>query len=702
MRSETRAGRDRGSVVVLATLAMGALLTMAAIAVDLSYAYLMGQRIQRAADAAALAAAQEWQIVTGTPQEREDAAEDEVERMLRHSDMGDTTRFAVAVSATATGRVEVTLTDTRPPRFFAGVVGRQPTVTRSSAADMGCAECPTRTLVLSTMTAGINASGEGDGMAPVVIDGDRLYALNHHHAPGQPSLSCVSRVRNDRCLGYEPNGGPGNRVVSSGTNHWSPLLFDEQRSRLWFAHHSTAGWGLECWQVHETDSRLDAPCAMSGDVDAAGRVLLRPGHPMAPGSQWFGRGVSMTASPVRSAYPQRFTSDDESVDRLHVLADDGRVYCFDLRTNLSCGSPVSRLSAAGLMPADMLAAQGGNGNGYTSEVVDDLMFSAAVWRQQPSGRAVVGIDCFDMDAGGGRSCTGFGTAGGLTWTSPEQYYAGGDAPVLFPYLDQQGEPTGICTAPRAGGTACFDLDDGSSVELPSALRTAMTAQHTGSTRSCVFYQEAVVGTRMFMPRWFCGGNGGHQDFRGRTICFDWATQATCGVRVWSLPVSQGGIGVETTDYGYVVVGRPEVGHCLIGLGDAAYWWSFDAEDMGPCRSAVDGEWVSPCACSDGTDRQRWGVLRIEPEDLQLFSRLRLLVYDDDRPGAQLLAEIDVLEDHPTGIVDLDRALPGDVRSRSRLYVVLAGQFPDDGTPPVTSITATIDFRSSAVLRDDTA
>jgi Flp pilus assembly protein TadG len=687
------AQQDRGAVLVLGAILMVTLLTFAAIAVDLSSAYLQGQRLQRAADAAALAGAQEWQRTTNadgttpTAEQRKAAAESQAAFLLRQSGF-DPDRYDVTVDVTQ-GRASVSVTDRNPNQVLLGVFGgRKSIVTRAAKALMtACATCKTQKLELASMAFGVSATGRGDGFSPAVVSGDRLYAVNHHAWDTQRTIQCISRMTQAWCPGYTS----GNRFPGAGTSgaaglytsHISPAVYVSARGELWFAAQSTTSWGMFCWAIDPDSSVNDAPCSDVNPLGGTdiGRLWLRADARVSdPALARTGNSFES----VRGAYPNLVGG------KLWAMGDDLRMYCVDPASETkSCGSFAT--ATASLTPAVTLWAANGGTQPMDTEVLGTSIYTI----MRPRGStgttrpADTVIDCFDTATSA--PCSGFGAGGAATLNANEGGYL-----TVFPHRAANGSVDGMC-AWGYNAITCVAMDGSALTDanLTAGLITGLRCQPMRETSI-----EVAGAMRTYFPLGYCHGvtNGRTGNpVNGRGFCWNWATSSSCGTRVWGQTDLAGKANGGTRDYGYVVDGRPEIGYCILGLGDASYWWSFRPEDMLPCDRAVDYVPIVPCRCEDGQDGQRWGVFSMPAEDVARFSNLRLLVLESTAPDAVKYGEINVKRDYPNGVIDLDQVLSAQARSRPKLWIALAGEYTDAGV--TGKVTASIDTKARAALTE---
>lgn len=667
---------DRGAVLAMAALLMTAFVMFAAIAVDLSWAYLMGQRLQRASDAAALAGAQEWQLTTGTPTQKTTAARTRAQNALTQSGF-PSARFAMTFSATSAGVTSVEVQDTRPARFLSGIFRRSgPRVARAATADMSaCATCATRTLELTPLSNGISAPGEGDGFSPTIVGGDRLYALNHHAGWWDRTIQCVSRATQSKCAGYGSNQPP-----YTFTSHISPMVYVPAEGELWFSAQSTTHWGMACWQVDPDDPTLDGPCPDAGALQdqGYGRLWIRDAEV---------KEHTHSFKTVRGAAPTLLGS------RLYAMGDNLRMYCVNPRTKQTCGALDTASRSLSPLPV-LWDDEGRQGTkAMDTEVWGTRLLTLLPLRNLVGGANVV-IDCFDTATR--RACTDFGSGGAATLTLREDGGREDHHLMLFAHYDRRKNVDGFCA---------WGYSDLSCVRLDGSAFTSPLEAELVEDLNCQPMKEAVVMVgaleRTFFPINYCFGiSRSHRDrSNGAGLCWNWDTQTSCGFRTWAdQPFLQSDVTMGTTDYAYTLDGNDVFGYCLIGLGHNSYWWSFRAEDMSACDRAMDVEELLPCRCTDnGTVTRRWGRLTLDSADIAKFADLQLVIFAD----ADLTTEVKRFDlkssDDRDGIIDLDDELAGLADTRAKLWLALGGRF-NAGVVPVT-ITAEVTTRARPVLLD---
>ena len=205
---------ERGLALAFVALSMTALLTFAALAIDVGYWYTVANKVQKAADAAALAAAPDMPDLTAATTTATDIAR-------RNGFVADAiTSVTVAAVANQPGSVRVTISRT-VTNFFAGVAGYRTQLIRRTAVAAFQGEIPMGSPVNSlgnqpSLAASYSGTGSNSwssaepgtqgNYAPFIKGyndakggGDRYAA---HAAPPTCNYKCVGGVNQD----YVQNG----------------------------------------------------------------------------------------------------------------------------------------------------------------------------------------------------------------------------------------------------------------------------------------------------------------------------------------------------------------------------------------------------------------------------------------------------------------------------------------------------------------
>jgi hypothetical protein len=497
----------------------------------------------------------------------------------------------------------------------------------SASRPSACVACPTVTFTLATLGTGFTAAGLGDGFVPTLAGGDRMYALNHH-ALGN-TMTCVSRVARALCPGYASNRNPGTHTAQI-----SPLVYDADTETLWFPAQTNSQWGFGCWKVDVDDSTKDGPCT-GGSMDANGHLMLQNES-------------------------NSFSDNWRRVRSTEVIPYDGKLYAFDDELTLWCADPTTRTSCgSAVWPGAATVVGSLYGGSYGTLPMDVEIVGSRVYIQaEDNSPKVLTIACWDFARA--KPCAEFGTNGLTTPIARIGFHSN------LMELYSGTTFTGICARAYGDPYHICRSTTGAVMTAPAGLASYLNLGCFGPKEVEVTAPDGSF--RSYIPLSYCDVDpsvvgGGTAGGNGRTLCWNWTTGTSCGMRRWENSVSSGGIGAQTRDYGYVTDGE-----CIYGLGDASRWWAFNT-DFAPCTGARDLKALTSCACIGDATTSRWGTFILEPGRRSEFSVLKLEVrrsVNDVAPlrTINLLTALDA-DDR----LDLDSlGLP----NAAKLYLSLAG------------------------------
>lgn len=418
---------------------------------------------------------------------------------------------------------------------------------------------------------------------------------------------------------------PGYPVdTDTHTNDISALAYVPETHEIWLYRQTDERLGLQCWSV--TDH------ASCGTVWLVDRPVM-----------WTDNEKN-----VRGSHPVAIDGD------VYLIDDTGVIHCIVAATQNRCGGYPRNTAFVGGngVPDDVVEHNGGIFFAPDVLTIDERIFSTIIVQ---GGNTIV--QCWDTDTD--RPCAG--------WEQPAiatelgtQWWRYQDESYLHVHADAAGVPNGICVLDD-DAMHCWDFARNRFVN--AALEADVLPRYHG--RSGIH-----IGTRSyFTAQW------DHE-----TRCWDWSTNSSCGSRRWTPAIDPAPFDKELPhpyDYAWT-------GECIIGLGDRAYFWSFDL-DLEPCGAEGAETTLTPCRCSNG--RANWGILRFDDADLAAIDgRPTLEIFDP--MGNLVLGPIDLKA--VGGLVDLD-ALP--------TWVAQATLRLDAELEPDQSVGATVRLTSRPTLID---
>lgn len=606
---------ERGAVMVIAAFALVALLTLTALSVDIGFLYSEATKAQRAADAASLAAAGELarvELATGDRPLAEAAARTlalDVAADNGFDDMAADTTVEVTLFRDTSGNdhAEVEIGRSGVGLFFGRLARDSAQLARSSEAVVnGCdADCGGEIEIPRPLGAAVSTGTGGDGFMAVRA-GNLIFNL-FHHTDSRP-LQCVDVRTNQVCSGSGVTY-PVAPYAGMETNYTPKLA--PVGTRVYFVVQLPSSVGLGCW-----DGATHARCPGF----AAPKVLANLG------------------ANAKSGSVQRLDGPVEMDDRLYLVGDDNRMYCWDLLTERVCTGFPRSLSLAGVHP---LGKAGGvqfdSLPGPGTRIYSSL---------GPSTDGKTWVTCFDTATAS--PCSG--------WTDVST----ADGRVfLFHRFDTDGVVNGVCArgGRRGGGDGsghqCWTLSG-----RASTLALPWDFKDFGE-------RDAAVDTTAGHRRTFFPDRG-----RDRYVCWDWTDGRVCDIAAsnWT----------DTEEYAYVADGP-----CVIALGHQGKLWSFRADDgQQPCSgtAGVTGT-IRTCPCRDSSTAT-WSTLVLESNtSLADFERFHVRIL---RPDGSVFFEGDLVLTGET-IIDL-RPLNEERPVPTTLTVEITVEVRDGREPSVWTAT----------------
>jgi len=523
---------ERGAVLMLLAILMFVIMVSGALAVDISALERRGQTLQNIADAAALGASTTW-VSTG-----DQMAATEVMMELFDQNGLDIASSDVSaqISFPSDNEVEVTLIDSSPDVYLAGILGFGSSLERDASAELvACDSDCGIDVELGRPFSSLTALGNGDGYRPISV-GNRLYGINHHGT----DISCIDRITLSGCF------APRSAFPSSSDAISDQLVTTATvGTRIWWTAQERTRLALFCWEtVTET------PCSTVRTV------------------QW-----STRADHLGDQYRQRGGGMAEFGGRLFVFTDDHRVHCFDPGPEQFCpGYPQSTDLAGSVNPWNPYYEQTGSGIDRIVDKESGRIYYAMRARESGGGvQEGTWLDCWNASTNS--KCASF---------TPNRIHASGNRRTgrLFFYHNTQGDIEGVCSTGISEIT-CTDLNGNDASWLESALfdLEQNLPQPSDYSKAHGTHMYHPPTNRLFLtkPRWM-----------STITCWDFTTQSMCG----TLYGSQNGM--PTSDYGFIYEDN-----CLFALGHTSIFWSFTADLEPGCPGSTAVARIDRCSCSDG-------------------------------------------------------------------------------------------------------
>ena len=609
-----RSRQERGAVLVLTALVMLLLLFIAAFATDLGAWYRQGQEQQRAADVGALNGIQAYDrgvkgifeangvnswselealnpdllVVAEAAGMRE--AVDTVIGLLEASGLQftDSGTGTIATDPTnpadsstwtviATDRTIVTITRTFEPvedfagnitqvrsisvdvqapgeQYFSNLLRDAPEITRAAQSTLSnCGADCSVDIPIEPPFRGFDATGNGDGWAPLLRGDSEIWAVNHHsnNKTGAPvgSIICMDRTTETFCdFSYPGGAGKGLVPLTTFRTHTRPTdLIDNDRDKIFFTAARQPGGTSN--RVTPTESGLAC-------FDMAAR-------------DW-------CSTQFTALWPQTVRNDTNAVGpmlydgKLYIVAHDGELACVDPDTMAECGRWELPSAAHPNIPA--IDSRGKTNN--IELVGSKLLISLNL------ANGHTAFDCVDLAASPSPS---------PCWSTLRSTSTPANGVRRFTYLSMSpsGVPTGICTVHTSGGNACADINTGVISDQP-ALGTFLDNNLGDDWIGDSFAVVSGGEVRTFF-------GGGKDDI---TLCWDWKAGSDCGIHVHDGLVQPYAFAQVTED-------------CVIGLGDRAVFFTLTVDTLETCTGSSVSTTITPCTCADGS--LRYGALDLPIE-----------------------------------------------------------------------------------------
>jgi len=456
---------ERGATVVIVAMLMVAMLICAAFAVDFGSWYARAEKLQNAADAAALAGA-----VSYSQDGDESAAADHASEILRQngvdSNDGD---INIAITFPSSTEVAVEVLDTDVALFFSRIIRTDAmNIQRDAIARQDrCAATCAQTIPIPRPLSEIDITGSGDGFTPILI-GRRVYAINHHI---WGDIVCVDLDAEEICSNYPQPVQRNQRVQTENIVHTAVV-----GTKIFYAGQWDQSF-LACFDVS-----TEAPC--NNSPATVTNLPRNTGH---------------------SGQQSRVSATILVNDRIYLFSDDNRVHCY-LPTDMSrcSGYPLSD----GLAAAGVPQRTGRDDTASMSDrIADDAgkIYVATHYSRGPYASYGVLLHCWDTVRI--EPCNGFQTNRILT--DSNAWLTG----RLFFNRNSSGTITGVC-ATDVSSHACVDLSGNATGQIPG-LDATMDAE-TGFRGTHLYHEPS---NRQIL-------NGGL--FTSLTYCWDFNTGSSCG------------------------------------------------------------------------------------------------------------------------------------------------------------------------------
>lgn len=698
-----RAESDRGAILVLTAMVILLLLFIAAFSTDLGAWYRQTEEQQRAADVGSLngisaynrgtaafmstVGVTDFQSLTGeqaVDAERDGLSEAvlAIQALLETSGLRFTTPATFDIAAdprnfnqestaviVADDGTIVTITrswvrtggtDANPiyspaidveiqregEQYFSNLLRDAPTIIRGAQSLLSnCGATCNNPITIDPPFLGFEGQGDGDGYGPLLVDSDddgrldQAWAVNHHrYFNGRPggagSIICVDMNLREPCetgaifpLIYETANRPVEYVAPDGKLYFAAR--DTGQGVL-----SSAPAGLACF-----DTRTRDYCSTPF-------VSLWPDT---PSGQW----------------PNRLTITGpfEYEGRLYMFSQDGEGVCVthDLTPCGAAGFALQELPLMDQVRADPFGLLG-NYSRLTAIIDGEFISDGRLILSQTLGKTFgVGYQCVELSS----------SQGVITPCGSSFSYAkvNNSDNITFLRYDTRGNPTGLCyLEAKSGDHQCVNASaqpDGSVPGLVSGLSLVGEGNYSGDAYSW-------KNKRTF----FSGGFGNYVG------CWNWETAGPCtdgplgSGQYMSVDGSVIGNEEGAATYDFAQVSD----RCIIGLGHYSQFFSFDPVGMGPCLDVQITTLISPCTCSDGSNR--WGAVTLPANLLNDVTYLEATVFSNNggSPGTLLLGPVDLLDSDGA----LDLTILNEMGNPDNVFLRLdADSEVDDGVPRFT-------------------
>lgn len=595
--ARARAKDETGAVLMIVAMLVLILMLCAAFAVDFGSWYARAERLQNAADTAALAGANEFDLTSDRG-----LAEARVLDVLAQNGIFNSDTINIQLTYPGEldldqGEVRVSITDNDVDLFFASLVIDNMQLRRDATALVdNCGSVCTSTLQIPPPFNEISLIGSGDGTLPIVV-GDRIYGINHHVYGG--NIVCISIPDEAHCPTSEGWSG-GAKAVSPGfelltenmttTEVWDDKIF-------WLGQRSN-GMYLACFDTDTNNACTYGPQL----VDSLG----------------WNTSLSFTNRARASA----LTKID---NRLYVFTDEHNVHCRMVSDFSLCPTFTTNGKPAGLN--DLPDMPSGSNAAMSDRIIDEDNNHIYVSTHFRAGTSVanygIRVHCWDADID--LKCGHWpnsvkilpSSSAGSPWLEGRLYFN----------RDSSGNRTGVC-ATGEGDRQCLSMTGSYVSESADGfgnLDTLLGPLPGGNFLGKHMYIPPPVN-RLIINVGFTNNVP--------TRCWDFNTSSYCG------GIDGGG----TKDYGYAMVGG-----CIISLGDTSSFWMFSTDMTQDCDEGVAETMIFPCVCYNGDTH--WGSVLVDGNLDAVNGPYLAFTVDAVAPDGTNVRTADLLQ--TGGVVDLD-------------------------------------------------
>lgn len=591
-----RAKEDTGAVLMIVAMIVIVLMLCAAFAVDFGSWYARSERLQNAADTAALAGANEFDLTSD-----EGLAHARVLDVLGQNGFFNSDTLTININFPGEldldqGEVRVNITDNDVDLYFSGLVIDNMQLRRSATALVdNCGSICTSTLQIPPPFNELSLIGSGDGTLPIVV-GDRIYGINHHVYGG--NIVCISIPDEAHCptgdgwVGGTKEVSPSFDLLTENmttTEVWNDKIF-------WLGQRSN-GMYLACF-----DTTTNSECSY--------------GPQLIDSMSW---NTSLTFT--NRARASALTLID---DRLYAFTDEHNVHC-RLASNLNlCPGFNTAGKPAGLN--DLPDMPSGSTAAMSDRIVDEATNQIYVSTHFRAGTSVAGygirVHCWDADTNA--RCNNWPTSVKVFDSTSSSPWREGR---LFFNRDSSGAKTGVCVTGE-GDRQCLSMTGSTVSEGNDGFGNLDTL--LGPLPGSNF-----VGKHMYIPppvNRLIINVGFLNDVPTR--CWDFTTGSYCG------GIDGGG----TKDYGYAMVGN-----CIVSLGDTSSFWMFSTDMTHDCDEGVAETMIFPCVCYNGDTH--WGSVLVDGDLDPVNGPYESFTVEAIEPAGTTVRTADLLL--TGGVVDLD-------------------------------------------------
>jgi len=489
---QEHAVQERGAVLMIVAMMLFVLMLSAAFAVDFGSWYARAEHLQNAADAAALAGAQELDLTADRG-----ATEARVRDVLNQNGLAGDPQLDVVISYPGDlglneGELNVRILDNDVDLFFAKLVLGGMRIQRDATALLDdCGLSCTSTLQIPAPFSEVTVVGSGDGFTPMLI-GQSLYGVNHHNWNGD--IVCVSLADQALCPGY-PRKVQSNDPVLTDNLALSAVVGD----KIYFHGQQSNEIVLACFDVSTGAACANSPVSLAPlswntDLSANSRS----------------RGGAVT----------------------HV---DGRIFAFTDNHQVHCKIESTLADCSGYPKNTSLDAAFNSGlpdmdNRSTGAMSDRVEHNGKIYVTTHFYRTMaqygVRLHCWDTNQN--TSCPEF---------DQRQIHIGEDTSPwvtgrLFFKRSNTGNPTAVCSLGQ-NDHECYALLDGAASAAIAGFNS-QTGEAAGLVGHHLYHEPS---NRLILNTGFLAVNTTH--------CWDWTNAEYCG----SVGDS------DTEDYGYAYEGN---------------------------------------------------------------------------------------------------------------------------------------------------